>query len=212
MSIDPRLLFLARRTNEVRDRLFPGRGIRIADIGCADGAFMEAVSSSIAGVEADGIDAPTPWLLREPAERRGRLFIQDLQLGTGVVPEGSYHIATMWEVIEHIENAYGFLGSVKKILAPGGILLLSTPNLTGLSRFVKGGRWVGVAEKDHRHLFDALSISMLLEKAGFSEVRARSYFFPSLGKRMDRMNRIASALPFGGMVFAEARKSEAVSA
>lgn len=208
MAADPRLLFLARRTGEVRERFFPGKGIRIADIGCADGAFMEAVSGSMKGVEADGIDAPTPWLLRETAERRGRLFVQDLQQGTGDVPEGRYHIATMWEVIEHIENAYGFLRSVKKILAPGGVLLLSTPNLTGLSRFLKGGRWVGVAEKDHKHLFDALSISMLLEKAGFAGVRARSYFLPSLGRRMDRANEIASALPFGGMLFAEARKKD----
>jgi 2-polyprenyl-6-hydroxyphenyl methylase/3-demethylubiquinone-9 3-methyltransferase len=141
VAVDPRLLFLARRTNEVRGRLFPGKGsIRLADIGCADGAFMEAASTSMAGVEADGIDAPTPWLSAEAAKRRGRLFIQDLQPGTGSVPEWSYHMATMWEVIEHVDNAYGFLESVKKILAPGGILLLSTPNRMALSRFVKGGR------------------------------------------------------------------------
>lgn len=211
MAVDPRLLFLARRAKEVRDTVFPGRRVRIVDIGCADGAFMEAVSDSMSGVEADGKDAPTPWLSAEEAKRRGRLFIQDLQFGTGRVPEGNYQMATMWEVIEHVENAYGFMVSVKKILAPGGVLLLSTPNLTGLSRLVKGRRWVGVAEKEHRHLFDALSISMLLERSGFSEVRARSYFFPSLGRRMDRMNELASVLPFGGMLFAEARKSEGVS-
>jgi len=53
-------------------------------------------------------------------------------------------------------------------------------------------------------------MSMLLEKTGFSEVRARSYFFPSLGRRMGGMNEIASAPALRGDAISRGEKSEGV--
>ncbi|MBI1911103.1 MAG: class I SAM-dependent methyltransferase [Deltaproteobacteria bacterium] len=207
MKIDPRLLFLMRRMRQVSERRFPQKKINAVDIGCADGSFMEAASANLEQIERmHGIDVPSRWLREDAIKRSGKLYLQDLQAGTGQVPLGIYHIATLWEVIEHIENAYEFLRNVGKMLEPQGMVLISTPNLTSLSRLVKGSRWVGISEKDHKYLFDRLSLAMLLERAGFCEIRIRSYYFPSIGERLDTANELMSLIPFGGMLYAEAKK------
>lgn len=208
--VDPRLFFLMRRLREFARRRFPGGRLRVLDVGCADGSFMEIVSGRLGGVveSVDGADVPSRWLTQSAANMGQNLYLQDFQSGSGEVPKGRYHAVTMWEVIEHIENAYSFLRNISRTLAPGGGVLLSSPNLLGLSRFVKGSRWVGISEQDHKYLFDAKTLGMLLTRAGFADVSVRAYFFPSLGPVMDGCNRLLSGLPGGGMLYAEAFKGK----
>lgn len=208
--VDPRLYFLMRRLREFAQMRFPAERIRLLDVGCADGSFMEIVSGNLKDTVArvDGADVPSRWLRQSAARGYGNLYLQDFQQGRGEVPEGQYQAVTMWEVIEHIENAYALLRNIRTVMAPGGGVLLSSPNLLSVSRFVKRGRWVGTAEQDHKYLFDARTLGMLLERAGFVDVSVRAYFLPSRGPLMDRCNRLLSRLPGGGMLFAEAFKGK----
>lgn len=206
--VDPRLYFLMRRLRAFSMKHFPGQKIRLLDVGCADGSFMRIVSENLCDVveRVDGADVPSRWLERGSVTRAGKLYVHDFENDRGDKPEVRYHVATLWEVVEHIEDVYAFLRNLKGVLAPGGAVLLSSPNLLSLSRFVKRQRWVGVAETDHKYLFDARTIEMVLTRAGFKDARARAYFFPSLGPRMDGCNGILSSLPGGGMLYAEAFK------
>ncbi|MFQ5736846.1 MAG: class I SAM-dependent methyltransferase [Thermodesulfobacteriota bacterium] len=205
---DPRLSFLARRLEELGRRRFSSQRLRVLDVGCADGSFMRIAAARLSGMVecVDGADVPSKWLDRGAAQGAGSLYVQDLQKGNDGLPAGRYHVATLWEVIEHVENVYAFLRNLKETLVPGGAVLLSTPNLLSLSRLLKGRGWVGVAETDHKYLFDAQTLEMVLTRAGLSNARARAYFFPSLGPGMDRFNGLLSALPGGGMLYAEAFK------
>lgn len=206
--VDPRLYFLMRRFGDFAKRSFPGEKIRLLDVGCADGSFMDIVSGNLGRFvrTVDGADVPSRWLRQSSARKNGRLYLHDFQHGVGEVPENRYQAVTMWEVIEHIENAYSLLRNIQRVMAPGGGILLSSPNLLSVSRFIKGGRWVGVAEQDHKYLFDAQTLRMLLDRAGFVDVSVRAYFLPSRGPVMDGFNRLLSGLPGGGMLFAEAFK------
>jgi len=208
--VDPRLYFLMRRLRAFAEKRFPGEKVRMLDVGCADGSFMGIVSENLGDVveDVEGADVPYNWLRQSAAARRGTLYVQDLQQSVGEVPEARYHVVTMWEVIEHIENAYALLRNVRKVMAPGGGLLLTSPNLMSVSRFVKRDRWVGIAEHDHKYLFDARTLAMVLERAGFVGVKVRAFFMPSLGPVMDGCNSLISRLPGGGMLYAEALKGE----
>lgn len=204
MTIDPRLRFLLRRAQAARQRVFGEASVRLLDVGCADGSFMSIARAGMLNVERiDGLDVPSVWA-KSDAHRYGTVYTQNLQVGTGDVPIGAFHIATLWEVIEHIENAYAFLGNLRRLMVPGGIILLSTPNLLSLSRFIKGRRWVGISEQDHRYLYDPLTLRMLLTRAGFHDPSVRAYFVPSLGPAFDSLNQVLSAVPGGGMFFAQA--------
>ena len=206
MAYDPRLFFLMRRLNEVHDRNFGKNTIRLLDIGCSDGSFIEILEKHSPTVECiDGVDVSSSWFKKEQSHPSGTVFMQDLQLGTGEIPLGFYHIVTFWEVLEHIENVYSFLENVRKLLLPGGIVLMTTPNLLSVSRFVKKNRWVGIAEKDHKYLFDKLSLSMVLSRTGFDQLKVRGYYFPSLNASFDKFNNFLGVFPGGGMLFAEAK-------
>jgi hypothetical protein len=204
MNIDPRLRFLLRRVEEVRAERFGETPVRVLDVGCADGSFMSIAGGGISRLERiDGLDVPSAWA-RSEARQFGAVHMQNLQEGTGDVPVGTYHIATLWEVIEHIPNGYAFLANLRKLLVPEGVILLSTPNLLSLSRFVKGAKWVGISEQDHKYLFDPLTLPMLLERAGFHRPDVRAFFLPSMGPALDGVNKVISAVPGGGMFFAKA--------
>ncbi len=209
MPIDPRLLFLMRRAFEAKNERFKGIKTRFLDIGCADGSFIKAVlDSGGRGVEIDGVDVPSRWLKAASAESGCSIYIQDLQKGIGGMEAGRYHIATMWEVIEHVENVHEFLRNVRALLAPGGMAMLSSPNLLSLSRFIKGDRWVGTSEQDHKYLFDAKSLRMVLSRAGFRDIDVKGIFLPSMGPFFDWGNKLLSKSPGGGMLLAKAFKSE----
>lgn len=209
-GVDPRLYFLMRRLREFAQSRFAGEKIRLLDVGCADGSFMKIVSDNLGEVvrSVDGADVPSRWLRQSAAQVNGRVYLQDFQQGVGGVPEERYHAVTMWEVVEHIENAYSLLRNIRRVMAPGGGVLLSSPNLLSVSRFVKRGRWVGISEQDHKYLFDAQTIRMVLQRAGFVDVSVRAYFLPSRGPAMDWCNRLLSVLPGGGMLFVEAFKGK----
>ncbi len=169
---------------------------------------LNTVSKHLTNIERiDGIDVPSKWSTKTSVNAAGKLYVQDLQQGTGEVPLEKYHIVTLWEAIEHIENVYIFLSNIRKVLAPDGVILLSTPNLLSLSRFIKGKRWVGILEEDHKYLFDALSLSMVLSRAGFYKIKVHGYYFPSLGEALDWTNKSLALIPGGGMLFAVAFKN-----
>ena len=204
-GIDPRLYFLMRKLKGVKDKYFKGAPVRVLDIGYADGSFMKIVKDNLPDVDRiDGVDVPSKWTQNSRKCGDGICYLQDLQIGTGDIPLGNYHVVVAWEVIEHISNVPAFLKNVRKIMDDGGIILLSTPNLLGLSRFVKGGKWVGITETDHKYLFDSLSLGMILERNGFSEVACKGYYFPSVGPAYDRLNEVVGVVPGGGMLFCRA--------
>lgn len=211
MRFDPRLVFLSRRLEENISKCFPGAGVKVLDVGCADGSFIHAARETLGRrVSAvDGVDVPGNWLKSSAADvvdSAGRLYVHDLQKGIGSMRPNTYQAATLFEVIEHVENVHALLKNLRRLLVPGGLVMLTTPNLMGLSRFVKGDTWVGVRETDHKYLFDPLSITMVLERAGYGEVRARGFYFPSAPPALDTVNKVLSRVPGGGMILATARK------
>ena len=207
MSEDRRLQFLLRRLEEIQNLQFPGKRIKICDVGCASGDFIKMVRQNLADIEqVDGIDIPSKWFKSKPQAVEGGLYVQDLQQGVGTVPLGEYHLITLWEVLEHIENVYLFLRNLRLLMRPDSILLISTPNLLGLSRFIKKQNWIGIAEQDHKYLFDALTLKMTLTRAGFSNAEVEAFLLPSAGQYLDGMNKLISLVPVGGMLFAKAYK------
>lgn len=202
--MDPRLEFLARHACKRAENAFPGMPVRLLDIGCADRSFINYIKNNGVNIKsADGVDVRSRWFVPGPPEKNENIFIQDLQDGTGDIPLNNYHVITMWEVVEHIENPVRFLRNVKKLLVNGGIVLISSPNLSGLSRYLKGSGWVGVSEQDHKYLFNRLSLNMLLARSGFVCKHAKAYFFPSFKKKFDIFNELLSLMPGGGMLFVE---------
>lgn len=108
-----------------------GQGGTILDIGCGDGLFTLLFARD--GADAIGID-PQPEAIeiarREAEERSGASQGPRFVVGSAAalpVPHGSVGAAAMLDVIEHLDNPVRALREVERVLAPGGALLVTTP-------------------------------------------------------------------------------------
>jgi SAM-dependent methyltransferase len=103
------------------------RGGRLLDVGTHDGAFTERVAARLGAREVEGIE-----LLGEHAERaRARgigVVVADLDEGLPF-EDGRFDTVHANQVIEHVRRTDVFLAELRRVLAPGGIVCISTNNL-----------------------------------------------------------------------------------
>jgi len=112
----------------------PLEGKTALDVGCGAGLLAEPLARMGAAVTA--ID-PTPELIvaaRDHAAGQG-LTIDYRNAAVEDLTE-QFDLVTAMEVIEHVADPAAFLKSLAARLAPGGLLILSTPNATGWSRLI----------------------------------------------------------------------------
>ena len=103
--------------------------------------------------------------------------------------------AHVCEVIEHLFDTEGFLKEIHRLLVPGGLLILSTPNLNSLANRIRVlcGRPLPMwgAFPDDRHgthvrVLNKTKIVELLDRTGFQVVGLEGINLSRLGKLMDR--------------------------
>jgi SAM-dependent methyltransferase len=86
----------------------------------------------------------------------------------------TFDAVVLLEVIEHVHDPWETLGFARRLLRPGGVLLLSTPNITSFYsrfRFLTGGRFHQFEPPDleygHINPMTALMVKVVLEETGF---------------------------------------------
>lgn len=142
------------------------RGRRLLEVGCGAGFFLSAAARS--GWSVEGIE------LSEEAARfateRLHLAIRRERAEDAAIPPGSFDAAAMFDVIEHLFEPRAVLEAIARALAPGGILVISTPNFNAASRFLLGVNWAVLSPLEHVYYFTEQSLRALLEATGFEQV------------------------------------------
>lgn len=114
--------------------LWPLRGKSALDVGCGAGLLAEPLARMGASVTA--IDAAPELIDAAKAHAAGAgLAIDYRAIGVEAL-DGRYDLVTSMEVIEHVADPRAFIASLAARLAPGGLLILSTPNRTAWSRLL----------------------------------------------------------------------------
>jgi 2-polyprenyl-3-methyl-5-hydroxy-6-metoxy-1,4-benzoquinol methylase len=142
---------------------------RLLDIGCSTGLF--AALAQQAGFQASGIDASRFAIERAQARASGAQFRAGALEAADFGAE-SYDVITLWDVLEHVHSPIEVLARVRQWLAPGGLLLLSLPNVDSLVAKAMGKRWV-LLLREHLWYFSPDTMSRLLARAGFTLLRTR---------------------------------------
>jgi SAM-dependent methyltransferase len=87
--------------------------------------------------------------------------------------DGSFDAVIMIQLIEHLEDPRGTFAQVARLLRPGGVFILETPNVGGLDyRWFRSRFWGMYHFPRHWNLFSTAALRRLLDDAGFAFLRA----------------------------------------
>lgn len=141
---------------------------RVVEVGCGPGHFLDAVREL--GVHIEGVD---PARTAVTAAARGHvvhpIFLEALR------PAQPFDALALWEVIEHLPDPHDALRRMREWLAPGAVLALSTPSMSGLPARLLGRNFPMITPPDHLALFTKRGLAQLLDRAGFEPVRWTSF-------------------------------------
>jgi ubiquinone/menaquinone biosynthesis C-methylase UbiE len=98
-------------------------GVTICDVPCGAGMFSQRLADMGMEVTALDIEAVEPYLF-DPSRR----VLADANQGLPFEANNFDSLVTI-EGIEHLENPTGFLRECARIVKPGGLVFLSTPNV-----------------------------------------------------------------------------------
>lgn len=148
----------------------PLAGKRALDVGCGAGLLCEPLARL--GAAVTGVDAAAENIAAAEAHVAGAGLTIDYRHGEiGELALGQFELVTSLEVIEHVADKAAFIAALKARLAPGGLMVLSTPNRTVRSRalLVEGAERLGMIPRGTHHWDDfatPLELHELLAEQG----------------------------------------------
>lgn len=158
--------FDAQRLRFVREVVPPPA--RLVDAGAGRGRFV-AHARAAGYVDASGVE-PTRRGVSQAAARYG-LSLEQATISGAAVGAGSADAATLWHVLEHVDDPGETLDVLRSWLRPGGVLVVGVPNLDSWQARVGGPRWYHLDLPRHRTHFTARGLELLLRERGFDVVR-----------------------------------------
>ncbi|HKL49461.1 MAG TPA: class I SAM-dependent methyltransferase [Desulfuromonadales bacterium] len=190
-EVDP---LLPLRLKLLREHSSP-QGARCLDIGAGTGQFMERIigeGGSVRGLEPSGLRREFAWrkygfrLLEETIES-----FSDRQ-----EQAACFDMATLWDVIEHVNFPLETLQGAIRILKPGGFLFIDTPSrdsvayrLSEWAYRLSGGKSPLFLETfyppvpyGHKQIFRPRQLVLLAEQVGFEVVRLDYDFVPAANR------------------------------
>ncbi|MDR1420098.1 MAG: class I SAM-dependent methyltransferase [Treponema sp.] len=178
---------------------------RVLDVGCATGALLEKLRDR--GWKVCGLEiSPSAEYARNTRD----LDVRSLSLENSGFGDGSFDVVLASHLIEHLNDPALFVREAGRVLAPGGRLFVTTPNISGLQARFSGGRWRS-AIFDHLYLFSAGTLSALLVKEGFRPEKTATWgglaegTAPPFIKRA--ADRAAKRFGFGDVMIMRAAKT-----
>jgi SAM-dependent methyltransferase len=157
----------------LRRSVRPPHGLRLLDVGCSSGLFLDEA-------RAEGFDVWGAELSADTAAFARSHFGLEVHPGdwrTAGHADRSFDVITLFDVIEHLPDPLAELRAIRRLLKPGGLLLQSTPNIDGLFprlSYKLSGRldyWPHPEPPYHLYQFSERTLAEMTERAGFEVSR-----------------------------------------
>ena len=145
---------------------------RWLDIGFGEGALLAVAQRR--GWICHGTEVSQRVL--DHGRARGWIVASDTTDGDRF-PLGGFDVVTMIELLEHVPEPTCFLADAARLLRPGGLLYLPTPNACSLNRWWLGVSWSIFNPPEHLTIWTPRGMSRALARAGFQEIRLRTEGF-----------------------------------
>lgn len=181
---------------------------RLLDVGCGTGFLLEQLAGrGFSGVGVD-LSPESVAIAQKRLEELGAADRLRAEVGSAYEPpDGQFELITLTDVLEHLEDPRACLRALRERLAPGGLLVISTPNRRSLPG---ARRWlaervpqlrikVNLAPVDNWQTWGDLEAHGA--SAGLAAVSRRGIFFRPGGRVGSQLGRLYA--------FSAPRKAEA---
>ncbi|MGY6561434.1 MAG: class I SAM-dependent methyltransferase [Luteibaculaceae bacterium] len=150
-----------------------GKKGSLLDIGCGSGFFIERAMHSgwnVLGVEPD---------------EKARVYVQSKNIPVKPIDAlphlrpDSFEVITLWHVLEHTHNPNEILKLCRKMLRPGGCLIVAVPNRLSYDAQFYKSEWAAFDVPRHLYHFSKKNIFQLAEKNNLKVVKIMPMLFDS---------------------------------
>jgi SAM-dependent methyltransferase len=169
-------LYLANRENSVAERRSHIAAIlerfqlpahpQHLDVGCAMGSMLKEAKA--AGWESMGVET-SEFAAKYAAEHAG-CAVYPGTLEKAAYPSDSFDVVTLMDVIEHVPYPMDLMNEIHRVLRPGGVLFVVTPNFSSFFVRLYGRTAYGVWPEQHVVYFQPPTIERLLRDVGFARI------------------------------------------
>jgi SAM-dependent methyltransferase len=140
----------------------------LLDVGCASGFFLKVAKDrgwAVEGIEvSEAVSHFAEQLIGQPIHPG---------LSAAQLADESFDAVTLWEYIEHVLDPREELQRVKRLLKPGGVIALSSPNAGQAKVKTHPEQWREFKPPEHLSFFSAETLLKLLRECGFEPVITR---------------------------------------
>lgn len=171
--------------------------IKLLDLGCSSGAFLEVARQL--GFQAEGLEPA--YKAAMTAKEKG-LTVHIGTIEEDSLPENSFDVITLFEVIEHIADPVRMLKHCYRILKPGGIIMIGTGNTHSWTAKIMKKRWDYYDMQKHGgHIsfFNKYSIQLLGKMCHLNTIYLKTraikfYEKEELSKPLYRITKLCSEI------------------
>lgn len=157
-----------RRFMALLDRLGRTGPLRILDVGCADGRLLDWYRQSPAGERLETFGIELNEAAAAEARRRGHRVVTGRFEVDTTLEAGTFDLILAYHVIEHVDDPKAFAQRASDLLAPGGVFVVTTPNVDSPDVRRLRGSWGGNHFPRHWTLYDAATIGRLADDVGLA--------------------------------------------
>jgi 2-polyprenyl-3-methyl-5-hydroxy-6-metoxy-1,4-benzoquinol methylase len=140
---------------------------RLFDAGCGDGRFLQLMAQR--GWRGSGVDFDAAAIESGRAKYGLDLAVGDFQ--AVAIEENAFDAVTMSHVIEHVPDPVACFDKCRRLLKPGGRLVVTTPNSRSLGHQQFKQDWRGLEQPRHLHIFAPNLLAECARRACLEVVR-----------------------------------------
>ncbi len=139
---------------------------KLVDFGCGDGGFLALAANyfDVTGIE---LSPRCAELSRQRVPAAKILEGPLTEMAERALPENAFDVVAQFGYIEHEWHPLAGLRAAYRVLKPGGVTVMKTPNYASWNRSIRGMKWCGYYIPGHCNYFTPRTLSEILRKAGF---------------------------------------------
>ncbi|MGV3461683.1 MAG: class I SAM-dependent methyltransferase [Flavobacterium sp.] len=169
-------LYHAIKQKALRDKVqlitrLTGTKGNLLDIGAGTGDF--AAEAAKGGWSVTGFEPSEK--ARAIAKSKGVALVND----TAELPDASFDVITMWHVLEHVPNVEKQIAELKRLVKPGGHIIIAVPNFKSFDAKYYGQFWAAYDVPRHLWHFSKMAIEKLFAAQGIKLVKILPMKFDS---------------------------------